>query len=113
MTEHTSPHAELRLTRQRADAARERFGAALQNVRDRIAPARIKDDAVAAVHDRAENAKRGAKGVVRRHPFITGIAMISGIALLFWRPARFLALYSVRGAWFIWLNRAIWGNNDK
>jgi hypothetical protein len=112
MTDIPSSTTELRLARQRADLARENFTLSLQKLRDRITPDRIKNDALTAAHDGVQSAKSGAQSAVRRHPWLTAAATISALLLLFWKPARFLTLYAARGAWFVWLNRAIWSRID-
>jgi len=40
------------------------------------------------------------------------VAATGTVALLFWKPVRFMLLYGMRGAWLIWLNRALWSLRD-
>lgn len=105
--------SDLSAARQRADEARARFSVALLHLRDRISPGRIKDDAVHAASEKMHRAKENARAAVQRHPFIAVATTIAGLALLFWRPARSMMIYGARGAWFVWLNRAIWSRDDK
>lgn len=114
MTDLPSPSSsDLRSARQRANEARAQFSVALANLRDRISPDRIKDDAAQAASEKIQRAKDNARATVQRHPFIAAATTIAGLALFFWRPARSMMIYGARGAWFVWLNRAIWSRDDK
>ncbi|MCW2338375.1 ElaB/YqjD/DUF883 family membrane-anchored ribosome-binding protein [Sphingobium sp. B2D3A] len=103
---------ELAEARQRADGARERFRSALDGVRERLSPAHLKDDAVEAVQQKVSQAKQAARGTLRRHPVLTTLGATGAVGLLFWRPVRFILLYVMRGAWLVWLNRALWSQKE-
>jgi len=103
---------ELIAARQRADGARQRFTAALQIARQRISPASLKEDAVETIHQKTNQAKRRTRSILRRHPVLATVAATGTVALLFWKPVRFMLLYGMRGAWLIWLNRALWSLRD-
>ncbi len=103
-----SPHQRLSNARDRANLARLRFVTALDGTRKRVSPARLKDDALLAINDKIDDAKNDARQALRRHPVVTVSAVAGGAAILFWAPARHLALYAARVGQFIWLNRKLW-----
>jgi len=94
--------------RARADIARRRFASALQSTRRRIAPQRLKEDALVAVNDKVDETKQTVRQTVRRHPLLTVSAVVGGVAILVWSPARHLALIGARASQIIWMNRALW-----
>lgn len=94
--------------RAHADLARLRFSTALGNVRQRISPGRLKDDALTAVGEKVESAKLQARMSIRSHPVLMASAASGFVALLFWRPARTTLLYGARLAQIVWLNRKLW-----
>ncbi|MBB5986318.1 hypothetical protein [Sphingobium lignivorans] len=60
--------------RAHADLARLRFSTALGNVRQRISPGRLKDDALTAVGEKVESAKLQARMSIRSHPVLMASA---------------------------------------
>jgi len=104
--------AKLAGARQQADLARLRFVDALRGARDSVSPERLKDDALAAIGDRANAIKNDVRGAIRRHPVLTGATIVGLGASLFWKPARSVAIYGMRASQFIWLNRNLWRSSD-
>lgn len=102
------PRRRLTETRARADLARRRFATALQSTRRRVAPARLKEDALLAVSDKVSEAKQAVRKSVRRHPLLAVSAVVGGVAIMVWSPARQLALFGARTSQIIWMNRALW-----
>jgi len=91
-----------------------RFIGALDSVRERLRPVHLKADAIDAISDQIESAKEGVRTAIRQHPILTASAAAGGLVLIFWRPVRLVLLYGMRGAWMVWLNRALWSNrHDK
>jgi hypothetical protein len=101
-------HQHLAVTRERADHARLRFNNALQSTRHRLTPDRLKADARAITNDKAREAKQSLRQSIRHHPLLTASALLGGLALLFWAPARQLALFGARASQLIWVNRSLW-----
>jgi len=100
-----TPPQRLPEARRRADTARARFSEALRETRERVKPARLKQDLTDAVKGKVESAKDSTRVAVREHPVITTSVAASGVALMFWRPARFVALYGIRGVRLFWITR--------
>lgn len=102
------PRRRLAATRERADLARRRFNAALNGTRNRLAPDRLKAEALVVAGDKLDEAKRAARQSLRRHPFLAVSATLGGLAIMFWAPARHLALFGTRASQLIWVNRKLW-----
>lgn len=102
------PHQHLADTRERADQARLQFLNALQSTRHRLTPDRLKADARVMANGKAREAKQSLRQSIRRHPLLTASAALGGLALLFWAPARQLALFGARASQLIWVNRNLW-----
>lgn len=110
----TDPHAGLALAREQADLARLRFSTALGQTRRRLAPGRLRNDALVAAGDKVEETKQSLRQAIRRHPVRTAASVAGLLAIMFWRPARLIALYGMRGAQFALLNRRLWSpGNDR
>lgn len=105
-----SPTLQQRIAkaREQADLARMRFLTQLRGTQQRIAPSRLKDDALVAAGDKVDAVKADLKRSVTQHPVLAAGAAAGSIALLFWKPARRTALVGLRVAQFIWLNRKLW-----
>lgn len=99
--------------RERATIARLRFTNSLQSTQRRLSPSRLKVDAKVAVSDRLDKARADARQTIRRHPILTASGVAGLLTVLFWRPARVTALFGMRAAQLVWLNRRLWrGSND-
>src|SRR5690606_35267903 len=72
------------------DAARVEFRSALAAARERIAPGRLKEDAVVAVTNRMDDARAAGAALVRRRPVLSVLIGGTLAVLIFWRPARAL-----------------------
>ncbi|WP_443970775.1 hypothetical protein [Sphingobium sp. CR28] len=72
--------------RRRADAARIAFRAASISARERIAPGRLKEDAVVAVTNRLNETRSASVALVKRRPVLSVLIGGTLAALLFWRP---------------------------
>jgi len=105
------PRQHLADTRERADQARLRFAAALQNTRRHLTPDRLKADARVVASDKVHEAKQSLRQSIRSHPLLTAAAALGGLALMFWAPARYLALFGARASQLIWVNRSLWKSN--
>ncbi|HWJ71430.1 MAG TPA: hypothetical protein VNS79_15405 [Sphingobium sp.] len=101
-------HQRLADARERADDARLRFAVALQSTRDRVMPDRLKADARNLASSKAHDAKQSLRQSIRRHPLLSAAAVLGGLALMFWAPARYLALFGARASQLIWMNRNLW-----
>ncbi|HZV19683.1 MAG TPA: hypothetical protein VFF84_13415 [Sphingobium sp.] len=99
-------------TRARADLARQRFITALHGTRRRVAPERLKEDALLLVGDKVDEAKQAARRSVARHPLLAASVIVSGVALIFWSPARQIALFGARVSQVVWMNRALWRTRE-
>lgn len=102
------PRTQIARARARADLARLRFASSVRGARQRLAPARIKEDALVAASDRVEAARADARRTLMRHPLVAASSIAGLVAILFWKPARMVALYGLRGAQLAWLNRKLW-----
>ncbi len=76
--------------REKADGARARFRASLGAAQRRIAPARLKEDALIAVTDSVDHARQAAIDTVRQRPVVSAAIGGTLAALILWRPARAL-----------------------
>ena len=94
--------------REQANLARLRFAHALDSTRHRVAPGRLKEDALVAIGDKVDETKQAVRDTVRKHPVIVGTAAIGTVAVLFWKPARAAALFGLHAAELIWFNRNLW-----
>jgi len=99
--------------RERATVARLRFNSSLQSTQRRLSFGRLKEDAQVAVGDRVEQAKQDVRQTIRRHPFMIATGVAGLLAILFWKPGRIIALYGMRGAQLLWLNRRLWRQIDE
>ncbi len=98
--------------RQRATVARLRFINSAQSTQRRLSWGRLKDDALVAASDKVAEARRDMSQTVRRHPLLATSAVLGLFGLLFWKPARLAAMYGMRGAQLLWLNRRLWRQID-
>jgi hypothetical protein len=105
-------HQRLVEARARATVARLRFISSAQSTRRRLSLGRLKEDAREAATDRLDEAKRDLRQTVRRHPVLVLSAVAGAAAIIFWKPARLVALYGIRGAELVWFNRKLWRSND-
>lgn len=94
--------------RERADRARLRFNAALQSTRQRLTPDHLKADARDMAIAKVNEAKRSLRKSIRTHPVLAVLTALGGLALMFWAPARHLALFGARASQLIWLNWNLW-----
>ena len=102
------PEGRLVRARARADQARAAFDTSLQEAKERISPARLKQDVSDAISGRIDKTKAKVRDKVDAHPVIaTGLAA-SAAAIIFWRPARLIIVYGLRATRLIWLNRFLW-----
>jgi len=99
-------------TRARADHARQRFAAALASTRNRLTPAHLKADALAVASGKAREAKQSLRRSIRHRPLLTAAAALGALALLFWAPARHLAVFGARASQLVWINRKLWKSSD-
>lgn len=106
------PRRRLADTRERADLARRRFTTALNGTRRRLSPDRLKADALVVAGDKMDEAKRAARQSLRRHPVLAVSAALGGLAIMFWAPARHLALFGTRASQLIWVNRKLWRSKN-
>jgi len=102
----------LATARRQANLARAQFNQELRGTKARFSPRHLKDDAVAALHAQATQVKQDLRGAIRRHPVLTGAAIVGLGASLFWKPARSAAIYGMRASQFVWLNRNLWRSID-
>ena len=98
--------------RARATVARLRFTNSLQSTRRRLSWGRLKEDASLAVSDKITEARQDLTQTVRRHPVLAATGVLSLFAVMFWKPARIAAMYGMRGAQLVWLNRRLWREID-
>jgi hypothetical protein len=78
--------ADLQAARERAHAARTHFQAALGQVADRFAPARLKEDAAMAASHSIDEAKDALRRTAQRHPLILSTVIGALAVLILWRP---------------------------
>ncbi len=110
MAKSTGRQLQIREARERADLARMRFANSLSNARERLSPARLKQDAVVAAGDKVADVRKSVRSQLFRHPVLAAAAAASGVALLFWKPARKVALVGLRAGRIIWVNRQLWSS---
>lgn len=94
MTRHVNGQ-DVRIARERADLARERFNRRLRAMKDRVSPARLKGDAGEAFLDRVNGAKAAARQAVWRRPVLTGSIVLGTATVLFWKPLKRLAYKTI------------------
>ncbi len=107
------PALRLIRARERADWARLRFHNSLKSTQERLSFGRLKEDALLAANDRAQELRQDMRETVRRHPVMTASAIVGLIAVMFWKPARIAAHYGMRGAQLLWLNQRLWRQTDE
>lgn len=98
--------------RERATVARLRFINSVQSTRRRLSWGRLKDDALVAASDKVEEVRHDISQTVRRHPLLAASGLFGLVSVLFWKPARLAAMYGMRGAQLLWLNRRLWRQVD-
>lgn len=76
--------------RERADGARRRFIASIGATKRRIAPSRLKSDALIAAADGFDHARLVTVETVRRRPALSAAIGGTLAAALLWRPVRAL-----------------------
>ncbi|MGF7170957.1 hypothetical protein FHS91_002645 [Sphingobium xanthum] len=106
------PEERLIRARERATVARLRFISSLQSTQRRLSFDRLKGDALVAASDKADEVRSDMRQALRRHPLMAASGVLGLIAVIFWRPARLAALYGMRGAQLVWLNRRLWRQID-
>jgi hypothetical protein len=106
------PEERLIRARERATIARLRFVSSLQSRQRRLSFDRLKNDAFLAASDKVDEVRNDMQQTLRRHPLIAASGVLGLIAMIFWRPARLAALYGMRGAQLVWLNRRLWRQID-
>lgn len=102
------PQQRLIRARERATIARLRFVNSLQSTQRRLSWGRLKEDAAVAASDKLGEVRNDLAQTIRRHPLLMTSALLGAVGILFWRPARLVALYGMRGAQLLWLNRSLW-----
>lgn len=103
---------EIARARARADLARLRFSNAVDDALDRIAPDRLRRDAVEFAADQVEDAWRE---LVRRFPYwpLALGALGAGVAaMIAWQPARTAARHAVRLIELVWATRQFWSRTN-
>jgi hypothetical protein len=74
--------------RQQADMARLHFIAAIGETKARLAPQRLKDDALIALTDKVDEARTVTVSFIRQRPVLIMTVVGTLSAIVFWRPAR-------------------------
>ena len=82
MTAPTNPRA----ARLAADLARQRMNATITELRGRVAPARLRDDAVAGLRARAEATAEHGLAAMKRQPGLTAAGFVATVVLIARRP---------------------------
>jgi hypothetical protein len=86
----------------RAQAARIQFRAALDQARERIAPASLRAEAGSAIGRKVDETRRTVENAARQHPLLTavGAAAVAGVVARW--PAVLFGKMTRKGAWQIW-----------
>ncbi len=99
---------ELARARERADLARLRFNNAVDSALDRIAPDRLRRDAVEFAADQVEDAWHEIIGRFPYWPLAAGALGAGVVAMIFWQPARAVARNVLRVFELAWATRELW-----
>jgi hypothetical protein len=99
--------------RERADLARMRFGNAFDGVLRRVAPERLRADALDAASGQFETMRRQLLERIRHWPFALGLLAAALLLTIFWRPARRLGQRALHLAEFGWAIQRLWRRTNE